>query len=125
MIRVDPTLKLQDTSDGEGQTLISKYNCEQLFDKYSNLQFTIGNTMVVIKPRGYLYPPFGDQKTCEIGIQGISDNLNEYRLGVIFLRNFFVGLDYEYDSLMIGLNSENVDAEFHGHQSNPNLIKPE
>ena len=40
-------------------------------------------------------------------------------MGTIFLRNFFVGLDYEYDSLVIGLNRENNDAEIHGQAPFP------
>lgn len=48
--------------------------------------------------------------------------MDEYRLGSIFLRNFYVGLDYEFDSLLIGLNKDNKDAEIHG--SSPNPFKP-
>ena len=31
-------------------------------------------------------------------------------MGSIFLRNFYVGLDFEYNSLAIGLNKNNEDA---------------
>lgn len=50
---------------------------------------------------------------------GIPDSYNEYRLGTIFLQNFYVGLDYEYDSLLIGLRADNTDAEIHGAATNP------
>lgn len=73
---------------------------------------------MVIKPRGYLYS-FQDQNSCQVGIQGIPDYLNEYRLGSIFLRNFYVGLDYEFDELVIGLNKNNQDAQIHGKSKNP------
>lgn len=77
--------------------------------------------MILIKPKGYLYPSFTDESDCYIGVEGIPDSYNEYRLGSIFLRNFFIGLDYEDDSLHIGLRKDNIDAEIHGHAKNPNI----
>lgn len=32
---------------------------------------------------------------CRIGIESIPDSANQYRLGIQFLRNFFVQLDYD------------------------------
>jgi len=58
-----------------------------------------------------MYPSFDDQSDCYIGFRGIADYYNEYRLGSIFLRNFFVGLDYDEDKIHIGLNSANTDSE--------------
>jgi len=42
---------------------------------------------------------------CRIGIESIPDSANHYRLGIQFLRNFFVQLDYEQNIIMIGLNN--------------------
>ena len=55
--------------------------------------------MIAIKPRGYLYNMIQaeDQQGCYIGIEAINDKLNEIRLGSIFLRNFYIGLDYRYN----------------------------
>ena len=55
-------------------------------------------------------PKFGNEDFCILGIEGISDSLNEYRLGSVFLRNFYVGLDYEDNQLVLGLNKGNLDA---------------
>jgi hypothetical protein len=90
--KIDPTISSEDQA--EGPVLVSGQKCEELYDKYKDLQFRIHNTIMRIKPRGYLYPSFEGQSDCQIGIQGIPDELNEYRLGAIFLRNFYVGLDF-------------------------------
>ena len=76
-------------------------------------------TLIVIKPKGYLYS-FNNQGDCYIGVQALSNEFtNEYRLGSIFLRNFYTGLDYRYNALLIGLNNNGNDAEIHGHSANP------
>ena len=43
-------------------------------------------------------------------IKSIDDSLNQYRLGSIFLRNFYVGLDFEHNKILIGLNKNTEDA---------------
>jgi hypothetical protein len=43
-------------------------------------------------------------KDCFIGISSIPDSLNQYRLGTIFLRNFYTALDFDKNLIMIGLN---------------------
>jgi len=44
---------------------------------------------------------------------------NEYRLGAVFLRNFLLGLDYEYNEIALGLNLGVEHARFVGSRSNP------
>ena len=47
---------------------------------------------------------------------------HEYRLGNIFLRNFYTALDFEKDLIMIGVNkgsSMHASAEIFGHNKNP------
>jgi len=82
--------------------LISRRECSDLYDILGPLEFTLHQTLVKIQPQGYLYSNHY-QKDCFIGVQAIPDNLNQYRLGTIFLRNFYVGLDYNYDQIVIGL----------------------
>lgn len=41
-----------------------------------------------------------DKERCYIGITAIDDKFNQYRLGTIFLRNFYLALDY--DTNLIG-----------------------
>lgn len=68
MRRVDDTVREDITIDKEGPVLVSLKKCDELFDKYGNMQFTIHGTVMVIKPRGYLYPSLEGQKYCNIGI---------------------------------------------------------
>jgi len=117
--KVDPTVtQARLNKDDDGPILQSSRNCKDLYDMFGNLQFTLHQTMVVIKPRGYLYAYEG-QDDCYIGVQAIADALGEYRLGSIFLRNFYTGLDYEHNMLLIGLNKNSDDAEIHGASPNP------
>lgn len=60
-------------------------------------------TQVIIKPEGYLYR-YPTQDDCFIGVESIPDSYNQYRLGTIFLRNFYTGFDYFHDQIVIGLN---------------------
>jgi len=77
-------------------------------------------TLVRIQPEGYLYS-YNNQNDCFIGVQSIDDNLNQYRLGTIFLRNFYVGLDYNYEQIVIGLNEGTTYASIMGSSPNPNF----
>lgn len=52
---------------------------------------------------------------------------NEYRLGNIFLRNFYTALDYDNDMIMIGINKgseELATASLEGQSYNPFKAKP-
>jgi len=88
--------------------------------KYGDLEFFLNETQIVIHPKGYLSPMFGDESFCVLGIEGISDSFNEYRLGSIFLRNFYVGLDYESNQLVLGLNKGNLYASMSYPEVNDN-----
>ena len=72
-----------------------------------------------MKPRGYLYSIDTTAPGCTIGVQGISDSLNQYRLGTIFLRNFYVVLNFKDNMLLIGLNKNTNDAEIVGASRDP------
>jgi cbb3-type cytochrome oxidase subunit 3 len=61
----------------------------------------------------------GAQNDCFIGISSIPDKYNQYRLGTIFLRNFYTGLDFENNMLLIGINQGTTSAELHGKAENP------
>jgi hypothetical protein len=59
---------------------------------------------------------------CQIGLEAIPNEISEYRLGTIFLRNFYTALDYENDLIILGVNTgmENVArAKVRGHIYNP------
>lgn len=79
----------------------------------------------MIKPHGYLYHLNG-QSDCFIGIESIPDHNNEIRFGTIFLRNFYTGLDYSQNLIMLGLNQaigsqKYIPAEIHGSSKLPDI----
>lgn len=66
------------------------------------------------------------QGYCQIGIHATQGESNEYRLGTIFLRNFYTALDYDADLIAIGVNrgsAQLAKATLVGHRANP-LIQP-
>lgn len=60
-----------------------------------------------------------NQDDCFIGVQSIPDKFNQYRLGTIFLRNFYTGLDFDKNLLLIGLNQGTDSAQILGKADNP------
>lgn len=116
MMRQDRTIKTREIDGNE--ILVSGLSCDVLAKKLDPLEFMLHHTKIKIKPQGYLYS-FERQKDCFIGVQSIPDRFNQYRLGTIFLRNFYTGLNYHYNSLLIGLNQGTTDAEIMGKAPNP------
>jgi len=75
-----------------------------------------------LRPAGYLYHLEGDIKNCFIGIQKIPNSSNQYRLGTIFLRNFYTALDFDNNLILMGVNkgaSDRAKAYIDGSISNP------
>lgn len=75
-----------------------------------------------MKPRGYLYHQPLQNDDCFIGIESIPDNANQYRLGRVFLRNYYTVLDFEQNLIQIGPNafsSQGAKAYIQGRVSNP------
>lgn len=62
-----------------------------------------------MRPRGYLYQIEYDIKNCFIGLQSIDDNANQFRLGTIFLQNFYTALDYDNNMILLGVNKGSSD----------------
>ena len=110
--------------DGK-QVLVARKPCEQLYDVLGNLQFTLQGTVITLKPRGYLYSlPMNSD--CFIGIESIPDDSNQFRLGTIFLRNFYTGLDYDKNLIMLGVNAKSSgksEVEIIGEIKNPYKVK--
>ena len=67
----------------------------------------------MIKPKGYTYE-LPNQNDCFIGVSEIPDSYNQYRLGTIFLRNFYTGLDYNTQEIMLGINEGTDSASMIG-----------
>lgn len=115
MLDQDPSITEYSFSSG-GNILVSGKSCGELESIYSDLQFMLQYTQITIKPSGYLFNLPG-QDDCFIGIQSIPDSFNQFRLGTIFLRNFYAGLDYEKNFIMIGLNVNGDSASLHTKKS--------
>jgi len=72
--------------------LVSRHKCKDLEKMLDPLMFMLYETKITINPSGYLY---SEGRDCFIGIQGLDDKQNHYRLGTVFLRNFYLALDFE------------------------------
>lgn len=59
---------------------------------------------MTINPPGYLYDLDGRSDECFIGISEIPESANQYRLGTIFLRNFYTALDFDENLIAVGIN---------------------
>jgi hypothetical protein len=107
----------------DGNTiLVARKACHLLEDKLSDIEFMIQDTKIIIKPRGYLYHMDDQYKDCFIGISSIPDSLNQYRLGTIFLRNFYTVLDFKMNMILIGLNKGAAAHSYMGGKAyNPNI----
>lgn len=58
------------------QFLVAREPCEDIYDVLGDIEFTLQNTKIVIKPKGYLYRKPKDSDDCYIGIQSIPDDAN-------------------------------------------------
>ena len=75
-LAVDPTIDEYFETGMEGPVLVSNRKCQDLMKVYSDIQFALFKTIVVLKPRGYLYSIDPSSQECTIGIQAIPDSLN-------------------------------------------------
>ena len=99
------------------ETLIaSRKSCSNLASKLSMIQLCLPGTVLELKPHAYLWAYSGDDG-CNLGFE--KTNSNDYYLGTLFLRNFYVGLDFEYNSVLIGRNKVSKDVSIHGSSPNP------
>lgn len=71
--------------------------CKYIVDKLPSLKLHVHGYTIEIDPRGYIYPSMHGDSFCKIGISGIPEQsgIAKFRLGTIFLQNFYTGLDYE------------------------------
>lgn len=70
--------------------------CKYILDRLPPIRFSLQNGHVLeISPHGYVLPSMHGDSFCKFGLAGVPGATNEYRLGTIFLRNFYTVLDYE------------------------------
>lgn len=95
--------------------------CEDIVDKLPTLRYNLrGGVSFEIKPSGYVYTQSGNDFFCKIGLSGIDDHTNIYRLGTQFLKNFYTVLDFDKNEIMLG--AKGVDATIQGDEAS--LYKP-
>lgn len=107
--------------NGLKEISIENFNCRDIIHKLKPIYFKLESTEIKIYPKGYTYQLDKNQGYCQVGLQGIPGESNEYRLGTIFLRNFYTSLDYEKDQIAIGVNrgAAKERAEIIGHNFDP------
>ena len=81
-------------------------NCAEFWQYMKPIEFKLERTVIKINPSGYTYQEYDkNQGFCQVGLHTVPDpNINEYRLGTVFLRNFYTALDYDRDLIVIGVN---------------------
>lgn len=99
MQRSDPTIEPYEEEKWEGNILKSRKTCEELAPLLKDIKITMDKAVVVLKPQAYLYAFLGE-RDCLIAIE--SGDLDEYRLGTLFLRHLYLGLDYAHNALVLG-----------------------
>lgn len=104
--RVYETLKKQDDtmytftdSDALGDLIASKKSCPDLAKVLSEIKLCLPGSVLVLRPHAYLWSYSGDDG-CNVGFEKTKSD--DYYLGTLFLRNFYVGLDFEFNSVLIG-----------------------
>ena len=87
----------------------SSKNCDALAPLLSAFKIPLNRASVIMKPRAYLYS-FKNEQDCLIAIEkGVND---EYRLGTLFLRHLYLGLDYKHNDIVLGQNPAADDIYF-------------
>lgn len=117
------TVKLD---NGMEEMQIPDHKCEDIVGELKPISFMLESTQMTIYPKGYTYMSDPDQSYCQIGLHPIADP-HTYRLGNIFLRNFYTALDFEHDEILIGVNKGAADlaeSKMEGHTADPNLPDP-
>lgn len=110
------------TDQGYWEIRIPDKACSDVWDDLKPIEFKLENTTIVIQPQGYTYQLDPSQDYCQIGFHALLGDTNEYRLGNLFLRNFYTVLDYDHDMIAIGVNAGSgfmASATIQGHIDNP------
>ena len=116
------------TEKGNWEIQIPNKRCSEVVDELSVIQFKLEQTNIIIQPSGYTYQIDKNQDYCQVGLQPIMHESHEYRLGNIFLRNFYTALDFDKDVIMIGVNkgsAMHASAQIYGETNNPYKDTPD
>lgn len=61
--------------------------------------FLDDKVIIEIPPEGYTYQEYPDQNYCQIALS--SEPNDQYNLGLAFIRNYYVVLDFEFNNIRI------------------------
>ena len=89
-------------------------SCEDLSKILDPLYIAIEDKLITIQPEGYIYS-LSDVPGCIIGIEPNDEDI--YRLGTVFLRNLYVGLDYETNIISMAISEFKSHASFSQYQA--------
>lgn len=79
--------------------------CDKIVGMMHPIVFGLQKTKITIQPEGYTFKKDSiSYNDCQIALESIPGVKNQYGLGTVFLRNFYVGLDYDHDQMLVGLN---------------------
>lgn len=119
MREVDPTITTYYEEAWLGSIMKSSKSCEALAPLLSLLRINLAHASIIMKPKAYLYS-FHGQNNCLIAIeQNEFDETDEYRLGTLFLRHLYLGLDFKHNEIVIGRNPAAFDIYFDGKALDP------
>ena len=78
-------------------------DCKYIIDKLPSLKLHMHGYVLEIKPEGYVYPSMKGDSFCKIGISGVpvGPNGGQFRLGTIFLQNFYTALNFEKNIVLL------------------------
>ena len=96
--------------------------CSKIYGVLKTIEFKLQTTRISITPEGYTYEIDPMEPKCQIGLEKLVGVEHEYRLGNVFFRNFYVGLDYDEDMIYVGINkgmAAIASAGISGHVYNP------
>ena len=87
-------------------TIEANKPCSQIYNVLSPISFKLQSTTISIAPRGLTLKsdPNSEDEKCRIALEKLVGVSNEYRLGNVFLRNFYTALDFDNDLIIIGVN---------------------
>lgn len=112
----DPTITTYQEDRWLGNIMKSSNSCEGLAPLLSNFKIPLNRASVIMKPKAFLYS-FHGENDCLIAIE--QGNSDEYRLGTLFLRHLYLGLDFRHNDIVLGQNPATDDIYFDGKALDP------
>lgn len=75
-----------------------------------------------MRPEGFVIPSQQDEDECWIMVEPSDED--KIGLGIVFLLNYWVGFDFTYESIVLGLQRDNENAEIEERKEPPHKVDP-